>query len=307
MGDYGRCWVYRFALSAGIIVRRGQVVRVLDDLSSGRLENFGPAAQSVQFTQGDVCDFSTVEKALRGADYVLHHAAFVSVPESVRRPLETFQVNVQGTFNVLEAARQTGVKRVLFACSSAIYGNGKDLPYKETSPVDCTSPYALSKQIGRMLCRQYTQLYGLDTVSLIYFNVFGPRQNPSSPYAAVIARFMQQAANGQALEIEWDGEQRRDFVHVQDVVQANLLAAVAAQPGESYNVARGESVSLLEMADLLDQLYGRKIPLVFRPKRPVDVKLSAADISKIGRLGFVPRVSLQEGLLEMKQLQSVPR
>ena len=108
MGDYGRCWVYRFALSAGIIVRRGQVVRVLDDLSSGRLENLGPAAQSVQFTQGDVCDFSTVEKALRGADYVLHHAAFVSVPESVRRPLETFQVNVQGTFNVLEAARQTG-------------------------------------------------------------------------------------------------------------------------------------------------------------------------------------------------------
>lgn len=284
---------------AAELVRQGQRVRIVDNFSSGRKENLAPLANQIQIISGDIRDGEVLSSAFDGADYVLHHAALVSVAESVEKPLETVDINIHGTARVLEAARRANVKRVVFACSSAIYGNGPDLPYKETAPKDCQSPYAQSKLAGLELCQMYTRVYGLETVPLIYFNVFGAGQNPNSPYAAVIAKFMQLAAQGGPLGIDWDGQQSRDFVHVRDVVQANLLAALKATAGECYNVARGETCSLLQLADLIDNISGQKLPRVFRPKRAGDVKLSSADTSKIRALGFVPAVSLADGLQEM--------
>lgn len=284
---------------ARALINQGHTVLGFDNFSSGSMANLAPVADKVHIVKGDICNFNALLGAFEGVDYVFHQAALVSVPQSVREPLQTWQINVQGTANVLEAARQKGVKRVMFACSSAIYGNGPDLPYKETAPKDCQSPYALSKLMGLELCQMYTRVYGLETVPLIYFNVFGNGQNPHSPYAAVIAKFMQLAAEGKPLGIDWDGCQSRDFVHVRDVVQANLLAALKGIPGEAYNVARGSTCSLLELADLLDNISGQKLPRVFRPKREGDVKLSSADITKIRALGYAPAVSLAEGLTEM--------
>lgn len=284
---------------ARALINKGHTVLVFDNFSSGSMVNLAPVADKINIIKGDICNFNALLGAFEGVDYVFHQAALVSVPQSVQEPLQTWQINVQGTANVLEAARQKGVKRVMFACSSAIYGNGPDLPYKETAPKDCQSPYALSKLMGLELCQMYTRVYGLETVPLIYFNVFGNGQNPHSPYAAVIAKFMQLAAEGKPLGIDWDGCQSRDFVHVRDVVQANLLAALKGVPGEAYNVARGETCSLLELADLLDNISGQKLPRVFRPKREGDVKLSSADITKIRALGYAPAVSLAEGLTEM--------
>jgi len=281
------------------LVRLGQHVTVFDNYASSSRDSLAAIENKIQIIEGDIRDFPALLRAFQGADYVLHHAALVSVPESVEKPLETFQINVQGTANVLEAARQTGVKRVVFASSSAVYGNGTDLPYKETSPVDCQSPYAFSKQAGAELCQLYARAYGLETVALRYFNVFGTGQNPNSAYAAVIAKFMQLAAENKPLGIDWDGLQSRDFVHVSDVVQANLLAALKGVPGEIYNVARGETCSLLRLADIIESVSGRKLERVFRPKRAGDVKLSSADISKIRALGFVPQVSLEDGLRQM--------
>ena len=284
---------------ARALINKGHTVLVFDNFSSGSMLNLAPVADKINIIKGDICNFNALLGAFEGVDYVFHQAALVSVPQSVQEPLQTWQINVQGTANVLEAARQQGVKRVMFACSSAIYGNGPDLPYKETAPKDCQSPYALSKLMGLELCQMYTRVYGLETVPLIYFNVFGNGQNPHSPYAAVIAKFMQLAAEGKPLGIDWDGCQSRDFVHVRDVVQANLLAALKGVPGEAYNVARGSTCSLLELADLLDNISGQKLPRVFRPKREGDVKLSSADITKIRALGYAPAVSLAEGLTEM--------
>lgn len=284
---------------ARALINKGHTVLVFDNFSSGSMLNLAPVADKINIIKGDICNFNALLGAFEGVDYVFHQAALVSVPQSVQEPLQTWQINVQGTANVLEAARQKGVKRVMFACSSAIYGNGPDLPYKETAPKDCQSPYALSKLMGLELCQMYTRVYGLETVPLIYFNVFGNGQNPHSPYAAVIAKFMQLAAEGKPLGIDWDGCQSRDFVHVRDVVQANLLAALKGIPGEAYNVARGSTCSLLELADLLDNISGQKLPRVFRPKREGDVKLSSADITKIRALGYAPAVSLAEGLTEM--------
>ena len=281
------------------LLRQGQHVRILDNFSSGRPENLAGLEDKIQLVTGDIRDTSTVRCAMAGADYVLHHAALVSVAESVEKPLETLDINVQGTENILEQARQVGVKRVVFASSSAVYGNGKDLPYKENSLADCQSPYALSKQMGAELCQLYYRLYGLETVSLRYFNVFGPGQNPNSAYAAVIAKFMQLARQGGPLYIDWDGQQSRDFVYVEDVVQANLIAALKAQPGEIYNVASGKTYSLLQLADIIEKIAGQPLERIFRPKRAGDVKLSSADISKIAAQGYTPAVTLEEGLRQM--------
>ena len=221
----------------------------------------------------------------------------------MEKPLETMDINVQGSSNILEEARRAGVKRVVFASSSAVYGNGEKLPYNENSPIDCQSPYALSKQIGAELCQMYFRLYGFETVALRYFNVFGNGQNPNSAYAAVIAKFMQLARQGATLGIDWDGQQSRDFVHVSDVVQANLIAALKAQPGEIYNVASGKTYSLLQLADTIEKIAGRPLERVFRPKRAGDVKLSSADISKLASQGYTPAVSLEVGLKQMWEHQ----
>ena len=286
------------------LVRQGQQVTILDNLSGGKLENLDSVKDNITFIQGDICDFAAVLRACKGANYVLHLAALISVAESMAKPQETDKINVQGTVNVLEAARQCGVKRVVFSSSAAVYGTRPELPYKETTPIDCQSPYAWSKQAGAELCQLYTKAYGLEAVALRYFNVFGPGQNPNSAYAAVIAKFMQLAAENKPLGIDWDGLQSRDFVSVKDVVQANLLAATKGVPGEIYNVASGRTYTLLELADTIEKVSGRKLERVSRPKRPGDVHESSADISKIAALGYKPSVTLEEGLREMWQNRS---
>lgn len=281
------------------LVRQGQQVTVLDNLSGGKLENLELVKDRITFIEGDICDFSALLKACIGVDYVLHLAALISVAESMAKPQETAKVNVQGTVNVLEAAKQCGVKRVVFSSSAAVYGTRPELPYKEDTPIDCQSPYAWSKQVGAELCQLYTKVYGLEAIALRYFNVFGTGQNPNSAYAAVIAKFMQLAAENKPLGIDWDGLQSRDFVSVKDVVQANLLAATKGMPGEIYNVASGRTYTLLELADIIEKVSGRKLERVSRPKRPGDVHESSADISKIEALGYTPTVTLEEGLRAM--------
>ena len=286
------------------LVRQGQQVVVLDNLSGGKLENLAPVKEKIKFIQGDICDFETVKNACQQVHYVLHLAALISVAESMAKPQETSQINVQGTVNVLEAARQCGVKRVVFSSSAAVYGTRPELPYNENTPIDCQSPYAWSKQAGAELCQLYTKAYGLEAVALRYFNVFGTGQNPNSAYAAVIAKFMQLAVENKPLGIDWDGLQSRDFVSVKDVVQANLLAATKGVSGEIYNVASGRTYTLLELADTIEKVSGRKLERVSRPKRPGDVHESSADITKICTIGYAPTVTLEEGLREMWQEQT---
>ncbi len=281
------------------LVRQGQRVTVLDNLSGGKLENLASVQDNIQFIQADIRDAAALLKACQGVDYILHHAALISVAESMAKPQETAEINVDGTVNVLEAARTNHVKRVVFASSAAVYGTRPELPYREDTPIDCQSPYAWSKQAGAELCQLYTKAYGVEAVALRYFNVFGPGQNPNSAYAAVIAKFMQLAADNKPLGIDWDGLQSRDFVNVKDVVQANLLAATKGVPGEIYNVASGRTYTLLELADTIEKVSGRKLARVSRPKRPGDVHESSADISKIKTLGFAPSVTLEVGLQEM--------
>ena len=289
------------------LVRQGQQVTVLDNLSGGKLENLAPVQQQIRFIQADIRNAAAVVDACQKVDYVLHQAALISVAESMAKPQETADINVQGTVNVLEAARANKVKRVVFASSAAVYGTRPELPYNENTPIDCQSPYAWSKQAGAELCQLYTKAYGVEAVALRYFNVFGPGQNPNSAYAAVIAKFMQLAAEDKPLGIDWDGLQSRDFVNVKDVVQANLLVALKGVPGEIYNVASGRTHTLLELADTIEKVSGKKLARISRPKRPGDVHESSADISKIKALGFTPSVTLEEGLREMWAEKVDPR
>jgi nucleoside-diphosphate-sugar epimerase len=265
------------------------------------LENLSSVADKITFIQADIRDFSALLCACKGIDYVFHEAALISVAESMEKPQETAEINVQGTVNVLEAAKACGVKRLVFASSAAVYGTRPELPYTENTPIDCQSPYAWSKQAGAELCQLYTKAYNMPAVALRYFNVYGCGQNPNSAYAAVIAKFMQLTAEGESLFIDWDGQQSRDFVNVADVVQANLLAVLKATPGEIYNVASGQTHTLLELADTLEKISGKKLTRIFRPKRPGDVHESSADISKICAIGFSPTVKLEDGLREMWQ------
>ena len=281
------------------LVRQGQQVTVLDNLSTGKLNNLEPLKDKITFIQGDICTFADIMHACCGVDYVIHLAALISVAQSMKKPQETAVINVQGTVNVLEAARQCGVKRMVFSSSAAVYGTRPDLPYKETTPMDCQSPYAWSKQVGESLCQLYTKIYGLEVVALRYFNVFGAGQNPNSAYAAVIAKFMQLAAENKPLCIDWDGLQNRDFVSVTDVVQANLLAAMRGMPGEIYNVASGRPYTLLQLVETIEKISGRKLRRISRTKRPGDIHNSSADIAKITALGYKPSVTLQEGLQQI--------
>ena len=285
------------------LVKQGQRVTVLDNLSGGKLENLSPVSDKITFVKGDICNCSDVLSACRDVDYVLHHAALISVAESMEKPRETAEINVQGTINILEAARQKGVKRVVFASSAAVYGTRPELPYSENTMPDCQSPYAWSKQVGAELCQLYTKAYRLEAVALRYFNVFGTGQNPNSAYAAVIAKFMQLAVEGKPLGIDWDGLQSRDFVNVADVVQANLLAVTRGVPGEIYNVASGRTYTLLELANTIEKVSGKKLERISRPKRPGDVHESSANIAKIRALGFAPSITLEEGLKEMWEIQ----
>jgi UDP-glucose 4-epimerase len=279
------------------LVRRGDRVRVLDDLSSGRRENLEGMA-GVELVQGDVRDAALVREVVAGADGVFHQAALRSVLRSVDDPVSTNDVNVGGTLTLLMACREAGIRRVVYASTSAAYGDDPILPKTEELPTNPISPYAVSKLAGEHYCRTFASLYGLETVSLRYFNIFGPRQHPESRYSAVIPRFLELALAGRPLEIHGDGEQSRDFTYVGNVVQANLRAMDApGVSGEMFNVGCGARHSLRALADAIAACLGRPLARTHSAARPGDVKHTLADITKARRLlDYHPAVDFEDGI-----------
>ena len=280
------------------LVARGEDVRVLDDFSTGRRENLAHVQGEFELIIGDLRDLDVVRRAVQGVEVVLHQAALPSVARSVREPLVTNEANVTGTLNLLVAARDAGVRRVVYASSSAVYGDSPTLPKIETMPSAPKSPYAVAKLAGELYAQVFVQLYGLETVSLRYFNVFGPRQDPTSQYSAVIPIFITAMLRGQRPPVEGDGLQSRDFTYVANVVHANLLAATTpAVSGEVFNIACGMRFNLLELISLINELLGTNLEPTFGPPRPGDVRHSQADIARArDRLGFQVLVDFREGL-----------
>jgi nucleoside-diphosphate-sugar epimerase len=279
------------------LLARGQSIRVVDDFSSGLRENV-PAAPAVDLVDGDLADPDVATRAVAGCQYVIHLAAIPSVPRSVKEPVRTNRANVDGTLNVLVAARDAHVKRVVFAGSSAAYGDTPTLPKHEDMPPNPLSPYALHKIIGEQYCQLFTRLYGLETVTTRFFNVFGPRQQPGSPYSGVISLFIEAIVAGRAPTIYGDGQQTRDFTFVSDVVNGILRSCDAPNvAGEIINVAAGRRVSLLELLETLQEIAGRRVTPVFADARQGDVRDSQADISKAQRLlDFTVNVPFRNGL-----------
>ncbi|MFQ6106373.1 MAG: SDR family oxidoreductase [Thermoplasmata archaeon] len=273
-------------------------VMVLDDLSTGSRDNLSALGGDVDFFEGDIRDTEILEDALHSTDLVFHCAAQVSVERSVESPVETDQINVEGTVNLLDRCRKTDVERLIFVSSSSVYGSNPELPKKEEMQPRPESPYAVSKMMGEQYCRLFNELYGLPCVVLRCFNVYGPRQQASSPYASVIPRFISAILHEQKPTVFGDGEQTRDFVFVDDVTDALLRAAeVKNARGEIINIASGEPTSILDLLEVLGQIFGRDIDPVFEDHRPGDVRHSVADITKAKELlGFTPRIHLANGL-----------
>ena len=282
---------------AQALLRKGGQVRILDNFSTGLRENVAelPGAEVVE---GDIRSYHVVREAVEGIDVVLHQAALPSVPRSVRDPLTSNEVNVGGTLNLLTAARDAGVGRLVYASSSSVYGRALALPKRETMSPDPASPYAISKLAAEQYCRAFTDLYGFETVVLRYFNVFGPRQSPRSEYAAVVPRFIQAIQRGETPVIYGDGSQTRDFTFVGNVVEANILAAERdGVSGRVMNIATGTEISLLAMVQCLERILGVKARPTFAPRRPGDVENSCASIDLArSLLGYTPRIQLEEGL-----------
>jgi len=278
----------------------GARVRVLDNFSTGARANLGFAPRfrgHLEVLRGDIRNLSVVLRAARGARVIFHQAAMRSVPRSVKDPLGANANNVDGTLNVLEAARRCRVPRVVYASSSSVYGDRPDLPKREDQSPAPVSPYAASKAAGEQYAAIWTRLYAVETVGLRYFNVFGPRQDPKSEYAAVIPRFILWGLSRRPLEIHGDGTQSRDFTYIDNVVEANILAAKApAVPGEVFNVGCGRRVSLLEIVAKLEAIVGRRLERRHTPSRAGDVPHTLADVSKAKRLlGYAPLVDFDEG------------
>jgi UDP-glucose 4-epimerase len=280
------------------LLAAGHKIRVLDDFSTGNPDNLQGVRKKIELLEGDIARPEVVQKAARGVEIVFHQAALASVPRSVADPLATNQVCVNGTLNVLLAARDAGARRVVYAASSSAYGNSDRLPKRENDPTQPLSPYAVAKLAGEHYCAAFSEVYGLETVRLRYFNVFGPRQPPDSPYAAVIPRFLEAMIAGKRPTIYGDGRQSRDFTYVTDIVQANLLAAKAANvSGKVYNIACGRRTSLLELVDQINALLGTQIKPIHEDARPGDVLHSQADIGPgQTELGYSPKVDMEEGL-----------
>jgi UDP-glucose 4-epimerase len=282
---------------AEALLRRGDQVRVLDNFSTGfrsNLETLGKA----EVLEGDIRSYHIVREAVEGIDFVLHEAALPSVPRSVRDPLTTNEVNVVGTLNLLRAAKDAKVKRLVYASSSSVYGKNTELPKREAVAPQPISPYAVSKLTGEHYCRSFTDLYGFETVMLRYFNVFGPRQSPDSEYAAVIPRFVARMLRGQAPVIFGDGMQTRDFTYVANVVHANLLACERDRvAGQIYNIATSSPISLLQLVDAIAEVIGNKVQPSFQPARAGDILHSYASIAEAHHmLGYEPQVHFMEGL-----------
>jgi UDP-glucose 4-epimerase len=285
---------------AEVLLRRGHFVRVLDDFSTGRRENliFDKRYPSLGIMEGDIREAATCQEAVKGMEYVFHQAALPSVQRSVEDPATSNAVNVGGTLNILLAARGEGVKRVIYASSSSVYGDTPTLPKHEEMPSHPLSPYALQKNIGEQYCQLFHQLYGLETVSLRYFNIFGPKQDPNSIYSAVIPKFIDALIQGRPPIIFGDGEQSRDFTYVENVVQANLLAMSAEHlHGEAINIACGQRTSLNQLLDILKGILRSKQSPVYEEPRKGDVRHSLADIRK-GKeiMNYEPTVGIEVGL-----------
>jgi len=280
------------------LVEEGHQVRVLDNLSSGSLLNLADILDCVELIEGDIRDCDLVRRATAGVEVIFHEAAEPSVPRSIADPATTFDINVEGTLNVLVAARERGCRRVVFATTCAIYGDAPELPKVETMPPAPLSPYAMSKLTGEQLCAMFARLYGLETVALRYFNVFGPGQDPSSAYAAAIPTFVEALLAGRSPRVYGDGQQSRDFVAVDDVVRANLLAArVEGISGRIFNIAGGRSVTINEVLATLGQATGTHVAADYLPARPGDILHSRADVSLARELlRFEAAIGFRDGI-----------
>jgi nucleoside-diphosphate-sugar epimerase len=295
------------------LLARGERVRALDNFETGKPENIQDLVHDIDFREINILDYSNLVWACEGADFVLHQAALPSVPLSVAEPERSHRININGTFNVLLAAQQTGVRRVVYAASSSAYGETLVLPKQENMSPDPISPYAVQKLTGELYMRCFARVYGVETVCLRYFNIFGPRQDPGSPYSGVLARFITAMLNWHAPTVFGDGEQTRDFTYVDNAVAANLLAAVAPARqvvGQSFNIGTGQRISLNLVVELLREITGYAGPVNYAPARNGDVKHSQADISKAcAAMNYSPEVTFKEGLkrtVEWYKSQTVP-
>jgi UDP-N-acetylglucosamine/UDP-N-acetyl-alpha-D-glucosaminouronate 4-epimerase len=278
------------------LLRRGERVRIVDSLITGKRENL-TKLPGVDFMEGDLADLAVAKTAVEGVDYVLHQAAIPSVPRSVEDPITSNRANIDSTLNVLVAARDAGVKRVVYAGSSSAYGNTPTLPKHEGMPTNPLSPYALQKLVGEQYMQMFTTLYGLQTVTIRYFNVFGPRQDPSSPYSGVISLFAKALLENRGPTIYGDGEQTRDFTFVADAVEATRLAGLRGVPGRVYNIGGGSRVSVNQVCEILERIVGKRLDVRREPAQKGDMRDTFADTALAQEdLGFKPVVTLEQGL-----------
>lgn len=280
------------------LVSQGCFVRVVDNLITGKKSNLAEVIDKIEFVQADMGDSEVAQSAMKGIDAVLHQGALPSVPVSVDNPAATHRHCVDATFTLLLAARDAGIKRFVYAASSSAYGDAPDSPKVETMPVSPLSPYAVAKLTGEYYCSVFCRIFGLETISLRYFNVFGPQQDPTSQYAAAIPAFVTSILKGQPPTVYGDGEQSRDFTYIDNVIDANLLAARAKRTnGEVINIACGRAVTVNEIIDMINKLLGKNIKPRYAAPRPGDVKHSLADITAAKKLiGFTPSIQFEDGL-----------
>ncbi len=277
----------------------GEKVRVLDNFSTGKRGNILAFLDRIELVEGDIRSYHIVREALYGVDFVLHQAALPSVPRSIKDPITTNEVNVAGTLNILDAAKNAGIKRLVYASSSSIYGTSASLPTKENMAPDPISPYAVSKLAGEKYCKVFFKVFGLETVVLRYFNVFGPKQDPTSQYSGVIAKFINAFLNNKPITVYGNGKQSRDFTYVEDVAEANILAANCHSnyTGKVFNVARGDRVTLNQMIEVLKEVFNMDNQVSYTDPRTGDVKHSEADVSKIEKeLGYKTKIAFKDGL-----------
>ncbi|MGC8979104.1 SDR family oxidoreductase [Caldisericum sp.] len=283
------------------LLKRGEKVRVIDNLSTGKIENISNFLKKIEFLEIDLRKIDKVMEAVKGIDYILHQAAIPSVPRSISDPIGSNSANVNGTLNLLVAAKEAKIKRVVIASSSSVYGDNEILPKSEELAPNPISPYAVTKLVEELYGRVFYQIYGLETVSLRYFNVFGPRQDPNSPYAAVIPKFITKMLKGEPPIIFGDGEQSRDFTYVKNVVESNILAATSDKVGhgETINIACGESITLNQLVNRINEIFGMNIKPIYTDPRPGDVKHSLASIDRAKELlGYTVKIPFLDGLKE---------
>lgn len=285
------------------LVARGKDVRVIDNFLTGKRENIADFMGEIELIEGDIVDLETCKRAVEGVDFVLHQAALPSVPRSIEDPVLTNAINVGGTLNILVASKQAGVKRVVFASSSSVYGDDPHLPKKEGKEGSPLSPYAVTKLVGEKYMRIFSEIYGLETVSLRYFNIFGPRQDPNSQYAAVIPLFITLMERGESPRIYGDGEQSRDFTYIANVVRANMLSLEAeGVSGEVLNIACGDRITVNTLFEKIRDLYRQDIDAIHDEPRPGDIRHSFADITRAKeRIDYKPTVPFDDGLRETIQ------